>query len=266
MRRLSWAVTALAMTLVVACGEDGAVTAPTTTTTTPEQVTTTAPTTTIPAPTSTTAATSTTATVPETTTPEETTTTLAGEPIEFGPVDGDILMVIGVRHDDVLNLRAGPGTGAAILQRIPPTFTDLVALGNTRRLPRSFWIEVDFEGTRGWVNLSYVGYGGVVDDLTSTVVDELGEIPTAPNMVELGELVAGVFVSEEPESTVVQTTAVSSGDLAEVTFDVIGLGDDALRGLRLHVFAEILDDGFSLKAVEVTSLCGRGVTNDGSCV
>lgn len=175
-------------------------------------------------------------------------------------------MVIGVRHDDVLNLRAGPGVGAGILDEIPPTFTDLVALGNTRQLPGSFWIEVDYEGTEGWVHLGFVGYEGVVDDLTSIVVDELGEIPVEATMTELGELVAGVFASEDPQSDIVQVTPVTSGDLAEVTYDVIGLGDDAVRGLRLHVFAEVVDDGFSLKSVEVTTICGRGVDGDELCV
>lgn len=246
--------------LFAACGGDAGTTttteAPSTTTTTTSETTTTTS-----QPTTTTEASTT------TTTPSPTTSsTLAGDPIDFGPAEGDVLMVIGVRHDDVLNLRAGPGVGAGIVGEIPPTFTDLVALGNTRQLPVSFWIEVDYEGTEGWVNLSYVGYEGVVDDLTSTVVDELGEIPVVASMTELGELVAGVFASEEPESDIVQVTPVTSGDLAEVTYDVIGLGDDAVLGSRLHVFAEMVEGGFSLKSVELTSICGRGVDNQGLCV
>lgn len=175
-------------------------------------------------------------------------------------------MVIGVRYDDVLNLRAGPGVGQGIVAEIPPTFTDLVALGNTRRLPASFWIEVDHEGTEGWVHMGYVGYEGSVDDQTSFVVSELGEIPVASTMTDLGELVAGVFASEEPESDIVQVTTVTSGDLTEVTYDVIGLGDDAVRGDRLHIFAEQVSGGFSLKSVELTSICGRGVDTNDLCV
>lgn len=246
--------------LVAACGADAGTTTtstePTTTTTITEVTTTTSPaTTTTQAPTTT-----------STTTAPTTTSTLAGEPIDFGPAEGDVLMVIGVRYDDVLNLRSGPGVGATIVGEIPPTFTDLVALGNTRQLPRSFWIEVDYEGTEGWVSMSYVGYEGMVDDLTSTVVDELGEIPVAASMTDLGELVAGVFASEEPESDIVQVTPVTSGDLAEVTYDVIGLGDDAVRGSRLHIFAAVVDGGFSLRSVELTSICDRGVDAERLCV
>jgi hypothetical protein len=248
--------------LVAACGGDeGATTTTSSPTTTTEATTTTSsPTTT------TTSSPTTTETSPTTTTTVTTSTTLAGEPIDFGPADGDVLMVIGVRHDDVLNLRAGPGAGAPIVDEIPPNFSDLIALGNTRQLPGSFWTEVDYEGAAGWVHMSYIGYEGVVVDQTSTVVDELSEIPVAATMTELGELVAAVFASEEPDSDIVQATPVTSGDLTEVTYDVIGLGDDAVRGLRLHLFAEPVDDAYSLKSVEETVICGRGVDDAGLCV
>lgn len=175
-------------------------------------------------------------------------------------------MVIGVRHDDVLNLREGPGADQPIVEEIPATFSDLVALGNTRDLDPSFWIEVDYEGTVGWVHMGFIGFEGVVTDETSDVIDELGERPVEPSMTELGELVADVFDSdEEPQSDIVQVTPVTTGDLAEVTYDVIGLGDDAVGGFRLHVFAEETDDGFSLRSVEVTTLCSRGVAEDRLC-
>ena len=254
--------------LFAACGGD---TASTTTTAPPTTSTTTTslPTTTTGPPTTTTT------TQPTTTTssPEATTTTVAtttattfpGTPIEFGPAEGDTLMVIGVRYDDVLNLRAAPGASQQILDEIPPTFNDLIARGNTRDLDRSFWIEVDYEGTTGWVHMSFIGYEGEVTDQTSTVVDRLGERPVETSMTDLGEVVAPVFASEEPESDIVQVTPVTSGDLTEVTYDVIGLGDDAVRGVRLHIFAEESGGSFTLRSVEMTTICGRGVDN-GLCV
>ena len=174
-------------------------------------------------------------------------------------------MVIGVRHDDVLNLRAGPGVAQPIRDEIPPTFDDLVAEGNTRELPSSFWLEVEFEGTVGWVNMSYVGYQGDTSDDTSRIISELGERPTEASMTALGELIAEQYASDEPEPDIVQVTPVTTGDLSEVTYDVIGLGDDAVRGVRLHVFAEEAGGEFSLRTLEVTLICGRGV-DDGSCV
>lgn len=176
-------------------------------------------------------------------------------------------MVIGVRHDDVLNLRAGPGTNQSILEEIPSTFTDLVARGNTRQLPSSLWVEVSYENTTGWVSLRFVGYEGDTTDETARVVSELGETPVESSMTALGELVAEQFASQdEPESDIVQVTLVTTGDLVEVTYDVVGLGDDAVAGVRLHIFAEQVSGGFSLKSVEVTVICGRGVDESSACV
>lgn len=256
---------------VAACGSgDGAGDSTTTST---SQVTTTSEaetTTTTAAPeTTTTVAATTTSTTdasPTTTAPGATTTTLAGKPIDFGPAAGDVLMVIGVRHDDVLNLRAGPGANQSIRDEIPPTFDDLIAKGNTRELPSSFWIQVDYEGTSGWVHMGYVGYEGDTTDDTSWAVEQLGRTPKARSMTALGELVADLYASDdEPESDIVQVTPVTEGDLAEVTYDVIGLADDAVRGFRLHVFAEKGSGGFTLKSLEVTTICGRGV-DDGACL
>jgi len=175
-------------------------------------------------------------------------------------------MVVGVRHDDVLNLRAAPGADQPIIAEIPPTYTDLVAQGNTRDLSPGFWIEVDYEGTIGWVNFAFTAFEGHVTDETSTVIDELGERPVESTMTALGELVADVFNSdEEPQVDIVQVAEVTEGDLAEVTYDVIGLGDDSVLGFRLHIFAEETSDGFSLRSVEATLLCSRG-TDDGLCV
>jgi hypothetical protein len=208
--------------------------------------------------------------VPTTTLAATTPTTgaggLPGDPIDFGPAAGDVLAVIGVAHDDVLNLRAAPGADQEILAGIPPLHDELSALGQTRELPRSFWIEIEYQATTGWVNLSFVGYLGDTFDATSAIVDELGHLPSAPTMLELGESVAGVLGSEEPPSELVVTVAPRDGDPGEVTFDVIGIGDDAVRGLRAHVFGSPENGGFVLDTVEVTSLCGRGVTDDGACI
>jgi hypothetical protein len=175
-------------------------------------------------------------------------------------------MVVGVAHDDVLNHRAGPGVGAKILSEIPPTHDELTAVGNTRELPSSIWIEVEYEGDPGWVNLSYIAYAGPVVDMTADVVADLGGYPTNPTLTGLAGEIAEVFAEdEEPVSRVVQVTPVSGGSLGEVVYDVIGLADDSVRGLRLHIFAEQGAGGHTMKSVEARLLCGRGVSVD-SCV
>lgn len=257
--------------LAAACGDSSA-----TTTTAAGPVATSEPTTTTtttaPVPTTTTAPAPTTTTVPPTTTtttttqPPSTTTTLPGEPFDFFFQEGDVLAVVGVEFDDVLNVRDLPA--GSIVATLDPLADDVVATGNTRSLPTSIWTEVTAGGTTGWASVSFLAYTGVVTDDTSMVVDGLGGIPTAETMLDLGRSIADFFASDEPPSDIVVSSAPVVGDLGSVMYDVIGLGDDAVRGLRLHVFGTPDEGGesFSLKSVEVTALCGRGVTPDGLCV
>ena len=182
-----------------------------------------------------------------TTTSAETTTTassgLPGDPIIFGPVAGDIVAVVGVAHDDVLNLRAAPGANQEIVAEIPPHFSDLTAVGSTRQLSASMWIAVDYEGTQGWVNLRYIAYLGATNDVTAEVVARLGENPVAGDMLELGLLVAESLGSDLPTDQVV-SGAPTTGDPGEVTIDVTGSEDDSVRGGRIRVFGQRVDDGY----------------------
>ena len=246
--------------LVAACGDsdDGSATTavPTTATTT---TTTTQPTTTTTSPA---AATTTEAPTTTITEPPTTTTTLAGEPFDLGfPREGDVLSVVGVAFDDLLNVREGPGN-TPIVGVLDPGEGGVFASGRARLLPTTIWWEID---GIGWANASFLAYVGQTDDATAELVAGLGEYPTADTMAELGATVAGFFASDDPPSDVVMVVAPTVGDLGQVTFDVIGLGDDALRGFRLLVLAEPVADGFSLTSVERTSLCGRGLSN-GLCV
>jgi hypothetical protein len=172
--------------------------------------------------------------------------------------------VVGVAHDDVLNLRAAPGASQEIVARIPPHFSDLLALGSTRQLPGSMWIAVDYEASTGWVNLRYIAYLGATNDVTAEVVARLGENPVAGDMLELGLLVAESLAADVPTRQVV-SGAPTTGDLGEVTIDVTGSEDDSVMGGRIQVFGQRVDDGYSLHSVEVTSLCARGADGDGIC-
>ena len=93
--------------------------------------------------------------------------------------------------------------------------------------------------------------------------------PSSDDLLELGRTVAEALASVDPPSKITVTVEPAVGDLGEVTYDVIGLGDDSVHGYRLHVFAQPseTDDTFSLMSVERTYLCGRGVSDGGElCV
>jgi hypothetical protein len=269
-------IVAAALVLVVAACGDGetsttetsvvttsSVVPTSSTTTTPPSTTATTATTTPTTTTSTTAATTTTTT----TTAAPTTTTLPGDPIDVPPWRGDIVGVVGVAHDDVLNVRAGPGTDQAIVATLDPLEDDVLVLGNARSLPNSIWTQVENDGVAGWVNIRFLAYLGDTDDITARLVNDLGATPTAETMLDLGLIVAEALAAIEPPSRIVMSVAPTVGDLGEVTYDVIGLGDDSLHGVRLHVFGmpDEGGEGFVLKTVERTQLCARGVS-DGFCV
>jgi hypothetical protein len=259
-------VAVLMATALTACGGDDA----TTTTTTPPSATTTTA-----GPTSTTASTSTTTAPPTTnsTTTRTTATTtttqtpgLPGEPIDIGPAAGDVIAVIGVVHDDVLNLRAAPGTDQEILERLSPTEDGLVALGNARQLPQSIWYQVEYEGTTGWVSSSFVAYLGATSDVTASIIASMGVTPADETMLDLGTTIAEHIAESSSSAEITLTAAPTVGDLGEITLDVVGLEDDAVRGVRLHIFATPNDETFTLESVEQTLICGRGVDAEGLCV
>jgi immunoglobulin-like protein involved in spore germination/sporulation and spore germination protein len=203
-----------------------------------------------------------------TTTIPPTSTTLPGEAFDIGPAAGDVVAVVGVAHDDVLNVRDLPGASFAIVTTVDPLADDLVATGRHRLLTSSIWDEVTANGITGWVNSSYIGYLGGVDDLTSQVVSQMGGIPEAETMLDLGTMIAESFDPGEGGFRYEMVTPPSVGDLGEVTFDVVGLLDDSQLGWRLHIFGQPTEggEGFSLMSVEATALCGRGVTEDGLCI
>ncbi len=107
---------------------------------------------------------------------------------------------------------------------------------------------------------------GGTDDITWRVVEVLGSIPSAENMTALGYLVASALVPDEgegaPQISVVEGPVI--GDLGEITLDAVGLADDSILGYRLRIFAHPpeAEGGFTLKTVERTLLCRRGVSGD----
>jgi hypothetical protein len=264
------------LTLVAAaCGDSATTTTTADATATTTTLSTTTPATTVAATAPTTTAPTTTTTAPTTTTVEQTTTTAAwiGEPIDFWvpvPEEGPVVGVVGVRYDDVLNVRSGPHITFDVIATLDPTQDGISGTGNGWQLPSgSVWWEIEVGGVVGWANQRFLSRLAGVDDVTSFVVNQLGEIPSAETMLDLGLVVARVLGSQDEEvaSTVVVVVAPTVGDLGEIVVDVLGLADDSVAGSRLHIFGQPTEsgEGFSLMAVEATTLCQRGISG-GVCV
>ena len=189
------------------------------------------------------------------------------------PPTGANLTVSGVAHDDVLNVRVTPGADQPIALMLDPTEDEVSAVGRHRLLADSTtWYEIEVGGVTGWANSRFLSYLGPSYDVTSDIVDFAGDYPMASTMLELGAIVADIganVLGDPTASTVLMTVAPSQGDdLAEVTFDVLGLGDDSVWGVRLHILGAPSESGqeITLKSVEATDLCLRSGSPDGLCV
>lgn len=195
---------------------------------------------------------------------------LPGEPFDlFVPTTTEVVGVIGVAFDDILEVHEAPGENSPLTGTLPNLADDVLGTGEGRRLPNSIWWRIVWNDVEGWVGSGFMARLGATVDLTAEVVARNGGvIPGAETMLDLGTIVADLVKSDEPGSRVVVSVAPTVGDLGEITMDVVGLGDDALSGYRLHIFADPdpSGEGFGLSNVEARLFCGRAVSEDGLCV
>ncbi len=232
---------AAATIVTAACSSDSAVETATTTT---ESTTTTSPTT---ISTTTTSEASTQPTPPE---------SMPGDVIEFGPRTGDQIAVVGVAFDDVLNVRIAPGTEFDIIDTLDPLDDEVIAMGENRLLVSSFWIEIESDSGPGWVNEAFVGFLGVSQERSADAIAVGGDA------ADVGELVAQTYVSVEPPSRV--TLVSEDGDT--VIYDVLGIGDDAVKGFRLTIVTEPAAGGTGVASFTEQTICSRGLAQDLRCV
>ena len=161
----------------------------------------------------------------------------------------------------------------------------MTATGRTRHLRTSTWHQIQAGPVTGWASSNYLAplSPDTRLDMTAQVLGAIGPTPSAPTMTELATQVAAEFASDEPPSRIRFTSATTAFEaLAELTVDVVGQPDDAVRGYRLWITAETagdwmaaLSDGdintdagpYTLRSVTATPLCysHRDVGNDGSC-
>ncbi|MCL1599630.1 MAG: SH3 domain-containing protein [Actinomycetia bacterium] len=181
------------------------------------------------------------------------------------------MAVVGVAHDDVLNVREGPGIRYGITGTLEPTAADIPVTGEARLLATSIWYEISLTGENGWVSGAFIGMFGATDDATLEVYAMLGEPLGDDDLAALGATIASAFLSDEGISWIALVEPSEGGSptaVSSITYDVIGLADDAVKGYRLVIHAtQALDDGpYTLHSVERTSVCWRGVDADGLCV
>jgi hypothetical protein len=197
---------------------------------------------------------------------------LPGESYEgSGPRTGDFVAVVGVAHDDVLNVREGPGTSFDIVSTLDPTTVDIPVTGKAWLLANSLWYEIAIDSGTGWVNSSFIGLLGATDDATVLVHDMLGNPLAADDFHYLGATIADAFLGAEGSSWIALVEVSQGGSssaIPSVMFDTIGLSDDSLKGYRfvIHATHETTDGPYELHSVERTFICRRGLTPENLCL
>ncbi|WP_419943644.1 hypothetical protein [Candidatus Poriferisodalis sp.] len=195
---------------------------------------------------------------------------LPGTPAALGPAEGTRLGVIGVTHDDWLNLREVPnGTivatlsirignsaaeGPSLLVQGPDgvghlatlDIVGLIATGRTRDLATSTWHEIQAGPVTGWASRNYLApfASGQRHDVTTEVLRGIGDAAQAATLHELATSVVEQFASATDPVSRVRNVAPPSAfeGVVEVAFDVVGLPDDSARGYRLYIDAEPAGD------------------------
>lgn len=193
---------------------------------------------------------------------------LPGERIKIFPYEGAQLAVVGVAADDTLNVRSGPGTEFDVVFDLDPMATNATATGHNRSVGEAgFWSEIAVDGRTGWARAAFLLQPGQVRDITAALFPTPADRPKAKTMLELGQTVARLRASDDPASDVVVVDQPTVGDVGEIAVDVIGFGDDSVGGERLKIFAEPGPGGesFTVRTVEATTFCSRGVTDDRLC-
>ncbi len=282
------------MLVAPACAATGSEASRSTTATAPAESTTTTapdiPSTTTTATTTTDATPSTTASTAVATTFADTTTTewspVTSSTLPEGGLPGTIdalwygrgatLDVVGVRYDDVLNVRRTPGVDGAVIATLAPDATGLRSTGRQVSFdttedewPRPIWNELVLDdGTVGWVDRAFVAIpsgafptGGAsllerVDGLVAPDGESLALLVAANITDTFLEWTSRVEVSGAPE--------VIDG-VGTVSVDVIDVPDDAEKGSRIVISAAVTDTGWTLVGLTDLRYCSRGGGN-GSCL
>ena len=186
---------------------------------------------------------------------------LAGEEIDLGIRENAELTPVRVAHDDVLNLRAGPGIDAPVIFEIPPTRRVVHATGKARQLENnSIWFQLQIGDPPGWANARYLAFLGPSNRVTEEITEQLVELPADAALEDVARMIAELHASDDPPSEVVFSEF--RGDF--IVVDVIGLGDDSVLGYRFMITFN-QGGGDLIELVVRVDLCARGLAIGDLC-
>lgn len=195
------------------------------------------------------------------------------------PPAGIRLDIVGVVGTDVLNFRQRPDPSSPILATAPPategvTSPLVVATGVGQNFGNEIWWQVTIDGATAWANARFLGMLGV----STNIFDELEADMASLSADSIEELAAAIAATRSdgptPTAVVVELLGVDAPS-SLATIDVIGIGDDAVKGERIHLDLFNIRDidaqefvilGYEITDATSTAICGRGITIDDLCV
>ena len=201
---------------------------------------------------------------------------LPGDPFDIGPVAGEEMSVVGVAHDDELNFRVAPDPGSEIVTSVTPLRGSelITSKGEGRLLDPGAWWHVEVASEDAWANFAFLGALGPVSLKTDDVLG-LVDADTETEFDSIEDFSEQLRAAQEelnggPEPTLTFVTSPVPGEETdpeggETVIDILGYGDDALRGERFLIQYEWNGSGITVSAIEVNPICQRGVSG-GRCL
>jgi hypothetical protein len=78
-------------------------------------------------------------------------------PVTNLPTPTEVLYkVVGVAGNDVLYIRPSPGDLTSFVGKLPPNASGFKVTGKAVKSGNSFWLPINYEGTKGWVNSKFI--------------------------------------------------------------------------------------------------------------
>jgi uncharacterized protein YraI len=163
--------------------------------------------------------------------------------------------VVGVRHDDKLNVRRQPRASAPAVARLAPLATGVKVLTKTS----GPWRQVRVKGRTGWAHGRYLAQLGKAVEVS----DEGRDVGIAPTGLRLARKVAA-RQAEGGDGPLTGPVLVAR-EGRTYTLDVLGYADDSVVGERFVVTVEPGEAGFQVRTLRATPMCARGVDRAGLC-
>ncbi len=210
----------------------------------------------------------------------------AGKRFDYGPAKNTVMHVVGVRFDDVLNLRKAPGANAELVTSKAPgplPFPQLLSLGSGWLLDNgAAWWHAEINdpgnarhGLHVWAHTNYLKPLAAASNKTNAIVQIIGSDYSGVENLKQKLLQLRSGDSSSIKIVVSQDEMGLDASGGSVQIELLGYKDDSVYGeIFYFTFTNQWDNskandrkitGQQIGQILVTPVCQRGVS-DGLCL